>query len=82
MHEGTSRLDTDIEARVNAAIHGLGLTRVIIAHRPETIASASRRITVVNGRLHEVAQPDSSSQRCAMSRVTYATVVDIAEAVT
>jgi ATP-binding cassette subfamily B protein RaxB len=82
MDEGTSHLDTDIEARVNAAIRGLGLTRIIIAHRPETIASASRRITIVNGRLHEVAPPDSSSQRCAMSRVTYATAVDVAEAVT
>jgi ATP-binding cassette subfamily B protein RaxB len=82
MDEGTSHLDTDIEARVNAEIRGLGLTRVIIAHRPETIASASRRITIVNGRLHEVAQPDFSSQRCAMSRVTYATAVDVAEAVT
>jgi ATP-binding cassette subfamily B protein RaxB len=81
MDEGTSHLDTDIEARVNAAIRGLGLTRIIIAHRPETIASASRRITIVNGRLHEVAQPDSSSQRCAMSRVTYAAAVDVAEAV-
>ncbi|HET6237898.1 MAG TPA: hypothetical protein VFE41_23520 [Acetobacteraceae bacterium] len=82
MDAGTSHLDTDIEARVNAAIRGLGLPCVIIAHRPETIASASRRITVVNGRRHEMAQPDSRSQRCAMSRVTYATVVDIAEAVT
>jgi ATP-binding cassette subfamily B protein RaxB len=82
MEAGTSHLETDIEARVNAAIRGLGLTRVIIAHRPETIASASRRITVLNGRLQDVAQPGSSSQRCAMSRVTYATVVDIAEAVT
>jgi ATP-binding cassette subfamily B protein RaxB len=82
MDEGTSHLDTDIEARVNAAIRGLGLTRIIIAHRPETIASASRRITIMNGRLHEVAQPDSNSQRSVMSRVTYATAADVAEPVT
>jgi len=73
MDEGTSHLDTEVEARVNMAIRGLGLTRIIIAHRPETIASAARRITIMNGRLHEeVAQPDSSSQRSAISRVIYA----------
>ena len=73
MDEGTSHLDTDIEARVNAAIRGLGLTCVIIAHRPETIASAARRITITNGRLLEdVAPPDSTSQRSALSRAVRA----------
>jgi hypothetical protein len=38
-----------------------------------TIASASRRITIMNGRLQEeVGHPDSSSQRSAISRVIYA----------
>jgi len=82
MDEGTSHLDTEVEARVNAAIRGLGLTRIIVAHRPETIASASRRITIVNGCLHEVAQPEFSTQQSAISRVTYATAVDAAEPVT
>ncbi len=82
MDEGTSHLDTEIEARVNAAVRELGLTRIIIAHRPETIASASRRITIINGRLQEVEQPKSSSQRSAISRVIYATAFDAAEAVT
>ena len=63
MDEGTSHLDTDIEGRVNAAIRKLGLTRIIIAHRPETIASAERRIAIVDGRLHEQQQPDSNSRR-------------------
>jgi ABC-type multidrug transport system fused ATPase/permease subunit len=31
----------------------LALTRVIIAHRPETIASASRRLVFRDGRLTE-----------------------------
>lgn len=53
MDEGTSHLDTMIETRVNTAIRGLGLTRIIIAHRPETIASAGRRISITNGRLQE-----------------------------
>jgi ATP-binding cassette subfamily B protein RaxB len=46
MDEGTSNLDLATEKRVSAAIQGLGLTRIIIAHRPETIATASRRIIV------------------------------------
>ena len=76
MDEGTSHLDTMIEARVNTAIRGLGLTRIIIAHRPETIASAARRICITNGRLQEgvvlpedVALPDCGLQRSAISRV-------------
>ena len=47
MDEGTSHLDTTIEAKVNRAIETLGLTRIIIAHRPETISSAQRCLVVV-----------------------------------
>jgi ATP-binding cassette subfamily B protein RaxB len=49
MDEGTSHLDVALEARVNTAVKALGLTRIIIAHRPETIASASRVLTVRRG---------------------------------
>jgi len=44
MDEGTSSLDIETERRVSAAIQSLGLTRIIIAHRPETIATAKRRL--------------------------------------
>jgi ATP-binding cassette, subfamily B, bacterial CvaB/MchF/RaxB len=53
MDEGTAHLDLATEARVTAAVKSLGLTRVIIAHRPETIASASRRLIFDDGRLSE-----------------------------
>jgi ATP-binding cassette subfamily B protein RaxB len=76
MDEGTSHLDTEVEARVNAAIRGLGLTRIIIAHRPETIASAARRITIMNGRLRELVQPGSNSQQNTVSQVRYPTAGD------
>ena len=82
MDEGTSHLDTEVEARVNAAIRGLGLTRIIIAHRPETIASAARRITIMNGRLRELEQPGSNSQRNTVSQVRYPTASDTPVAVT
>ena len=47
--EGTSHLDHESEARVNAAISRLGVSRLIIAHRQETIRSADRAITIRNG---------------------------------
>lgn len=46
MDEGTSHLDVDMERRVTAAVKSLGLTRIVIAHRPETIASAERRLVL------------------------------------
>jgi ATP-binding cassette, subfamily B, bacterial CvaB/MchF/RaxB len=58
MDEGTSALDAALEARVNAAVKALGLTRIIIAHRLETIASASRVLTVHQGFVEERGRPD------------------------
>lgn len=42
LDEATSHLDVFKEREVNEAIKKLNITRVIIAHRPETIASADR----------------------------------------
>ncbi len=44
MDEATSHLDTELEEDINQAIKGLKMTRIIIAHRKETIASADRQI--------------------------------------
>jgi ATP-binding cassette subfamily B protein RaxB len=44
LDEATSHLDVARERRVNTAVGALALTRVIVAHRPETIASADRVI--------------------------------------
>jgi ATP-binding cassette, subfamily B, bacterial CvaB/MchF/RaxB len=49
LDEATSALDTDNERKVNAAIRNLPLTRITIAHRAETIASAHRVIELANG---------------------------------
>ena len=54
MDEGTSHLDIATERQVTAAVKALGLTRVIIAHRPETIASAPRRLELRDCELHEL----------------------------
>jgi ATP-binding cassette subfamily B protein RaxB len=44
MDEATSHLDVTIESQINFAIKELNITRVIIAHREETISSAERII--------------------------------------
>jgi len=49
LDEATSALDVQRERLVNEAIRGLSLTRILIAHRPETIASAGRVIVLANG---------------------------------
>ena len=51
LDEATSHLDVDNERRVNAAIRTLALTRITIAHRPETIASAERVIVLDGGKI-------------------------------
>jgi ATP-binding cassette, subfamily B, bacterial CvaB/MchF/RaxB len=51
LDEATSALDVQKEKAVNEAIRSLKLTRIIIAHRPETIASAERVIVLQAGRV-------------------------------
>ncbi len=55
MDEGTAHLDVRAEAAVNSSIARLGITRVIIAHRPETIRSADRCVALTDGHLINVA---------------------------
>ena len=51
LDEATSARDVDGERLVNQAVRQLALTRIIVAHRPETIASASRVIALQAGRV-------------------------------
>ena len=44
LDEATSHLDTDNENQINLNIRKMNMTRLIIAHRKETIASADRVI--------------------------------------
>ncbi|WP_427185449.1 peptidase domain-containing ABC transporter [Bordetella bronchialis] len=49
LDEATSNLDIACERQVNAAVRALPMTRIIIAHRPETIASANRVLCLERG---------------------------------
>ncbi len=53
LDEATSALDVEREREVNQAIRLLQLTRIIVAHRPETIASASRVVVLHDGRVSQ-----------------------------
>ncbi|MBT2750230.1 MULTISPECIES: peptidase domain-containing ABC transporter [unclassified Lysobacter] len=57
LDEATSHLDVHSERLVNQAVAGLALTRVIIAHRPDTIASADRVLVMADGRIVEEYRP-------------------------
>ncbi|EQD75535.1 ABC transporter-like domain protein, partial [mine drainage metagenome] len=48
LDEATSHLDIATERAVNAAIQRLQITRIVLAHRPETLASAQRVIDLRN----------------------------------
>ncbi len=54
LDEATSHLDVSLENHVNQSIKYLKMTRVIIAHRPETIKSADRVLHMKGGKLTEV----------------------------
>jgi len=49
LDEGTAHLDAATEAAVNRAITGLGITRIVIAHRRETIANADLVFVMADG---------------------------------
>jgi ATP-binding cassette, subfamily B, bacterial CvaB/MchF/RaxB len=51
LDEATSHLDVGNEAAVNNDIEELSLTRIIIAHRPEKIAMASRVFVLEHGKV-------------------------------
>ena len=51
LDEATSALDVEREAEVNRAVAALALTRIVVAHRPQTIAAASRVVTLADGRI-------------------------------
>lgn len=54
LDEATSHLDIYNEAQINTAIKRMNITRIIIAHRPETIRSADRIVMLHSGKLSEV----------------------------
>ncbi|PJK12332.1 ABC transporter [Lysobacteraceae bacterium NML07-0707] len=68
LDEATSHLDIHNEQWVNAAVKQLDITRVIVAHRPETIASADRVLVLHNGQI--VQSIDNRAQQVAQAEAS------------
>lgn len=80
MDEGTSALDVNTERQINAELKNLSITRIIAAHRPETLMAADKVIALHNGALHEVEinprptavpneEPDNENRRNAPQKL-------------
>ncbi|MEC5079418.1 peptidase domain-containing ABC transporter [Xanthomonas oryzae] len=65
LDEATSHLDVDRERLVNDAISKLALTRLIIAHRPETIASADRVLVMHGGAIMQEIEGSALRRRAS-----------------
>ena len=73
LDEATSHLDLQGERLVNEAVRRLRLTRVIVAHRPETIASADRVLLLRDGGIaREGRAPQGAADPAAASADTAA----------
>ena len=62
LDEATSHLDVACEKLVNDAVRALRITKVIIAHRPETIASADRVLVMEAGRIVREVNPRATAR--------------------
>jgi ATP-binding cassette subfamily B protein RaxB len=67
LDEATSHLDVMRERLVNEAVRGMSLTKVIVAHRPETINSADRVLVMDHGKIIQEIRPEGGSRRVAES---------------
>lgn len=68
LDEATSQLDIEAEAHVNKAIAALPVTRLVIAHRPETIAAAHRVVEIDQGHVVFDGTPDAYFERKGYQR--------------
>ncbi len=46
LDEGTAHLDVDTERHINEGLRRLAITRVSVAHRPETMRAADRVVLI------------------------------------
>lgn len=54
LDEATSHLDIEREQRITQTLQQLNMTRIVIAHRPETIASAERVLGMQKGKIRQI----------------------------
>ncbi len=62
LDEATSHLDMANEKLVTQELAKLPITRIIVAHRPETIAGAQRVVVMQDGKVHELRQVKAATE--------------------
>lgn len=63
LDEATSSLDLETEARVHANLANLGCSRIVIAHRLETVKDADRILVLEGGRIVQEGSYEALSNR-------------------
>lgn len=61
LDEATSHLDIECEKRIATSLAAMALTKIVIAHRPETIRSAQRVLVLRDGRITDVLNPSTTT---------------------
>jgi ATP-binding cassette, subfamily B, bacterial CvaB/MchF/RaxB len=61
LDEATSHLDTGTESLVNQAVKRLSMTRITIAHRPQTLQMAERLVILGGGRVQEMGDAEADA---------------------
>ena len=72
LDEATSNLDIKREAEVNHSISELNISRIVVAHRPETIGAVRRVIELGEGKVVFDGSPDEYFQRMGIARTVMA----------
>ena len=71
LDEGTSHLDVETEKAVNAALSELAITRLVVAHRPETLRAAGRVVSLEGGVAREASATPTQPKTEMRYEITY-----------
>lgn len=66
LDEATSHLDAETEDKINRVVSTLGIARIIVAHRQETILSCDRILVLEDGRLNRAARQPARATEPAL----------------
>ena len=66
LDEATSHLDAETEDKINRVVSTLGIARIIVAHRQETVLSCGRILVLDDGQLKDVAWQSSRATEPAL----------------
>lgn len=66
LDEATSHLDAETEDKINRVVSTLGIARIIVAHRQETVQSCGRILVLDDGQLKDAAWQSSRATEPAL----------------